>query len=255
MTQMSIVGKPLLSQIEILDSIYRAKNEREGVLTSMEGALMFIAGGLKQLNSDMAKRRGKNFEALLPLFTKRVLVAVTSFSPMAFIESLSAKYPAGGCSYCFGYPCQCGTEKPDDWRMAIAPGTHQNSWSLSHWQSHHVGVYGLKNLKKTRGELLQTLNEEFYELMIPVYGAGILTRALGTEDAVRIDQLKREVAEELPDLFMRTLALANNDRMHLEAVIDSIYAQGCRVCHTNPCTCPNAWDGTLAGLKAICFSD
>ena len=255
MTSISIEGKPLLLQMDILNGIYRTKNEREGVLTSMEGALMFIAGGLKQLNSDMAKCRGGNFGALLPLFTKRVLAAVTAFGPLNFGASLAAKYPSGGCSYCYQCPCDCGTTKSRDWGTKILCSATQHTWSLSRWQAHHAAVYGLKNMKKTRGDLLTKLNEEFCELMVPVYGAGILTRVRGDLNQYAYDQLTAEVAQELPDLFMRTLALANEWPVALEPAIEAVYRQGCRVCHTNPCTCPNAWDGTLAGLKAICLSD
>jgi hypothetical protein len=255
MTQMSIGGRPLLSQIEILDSIYRGKNEREGVLTSMEGALMFIAGGLKQLNSDQAKCRGGSFGALLPLFTKRVLVAVTAFGPVNFINSLMAKYPAGGCSYCHQNPCDCGVTKSADWSTRISPITTQYDWSLDQWQTHHAAVYGLKNMEKTRGDLLTKLTEEFCELMVPVYGAGILTRARGGLNQYAHGQLTAEVAQELSDLFMRTLALANEWPVALEPAIEAAYRQGCRVCHANPCQCQNPWDGTLSGLKAVCFSD
>ncbi len=236
-----------------INSIHAKKNEREKMFTTPIGCLVFIAASLKAINSEIIKRNGRRLPSLLTGFTKRLFTLVGLWGIDPFLTTLQLKYPASGCSYCHALPCSCGATKEKPWKQEgnIRLGADQSEWSLSEWQSHHLLVYGMKNSTLSSDRLVAWQGEEFLETFIAIgWLEYARTHSLPTHSGVEA------LAQELPDLFMRTLAIANHQVIDIETLLIERYRNGCAKCQERFCICPDTTGDfelfeqhTLAGTR------
>lgn len=231
------MGLPLPEMIRRLNAIHAAKNARERMFTMPIGCLLFIAAALKAINDEVTKRDGRRIASLLPNFLKRLFTLVSLWGTEPFLEVLRAKYPASGCGYCHALPCRCGSTKAAPWKQetSIALGSDQLSWSISDWQSHHLLVYGAKNTCLPVDRLLVWQGDEFLETFIAI---GYMEYAKAYD--LPVEEAMKALASELPDLFMRALALANHYVIDAETFLVQRYQHGCVKCRQLSCVCPSS---------------
>lgn len=240
-------GLPLRQLIISLNSIYAEKNRREQMFATPIGCLIFLAAAFKAVGSEITKHDGRRLPSLIPNLVKRLFVLVELWGIDSFLETLQAKYPASGCSYCGRLPCACGKAKASPWKSTAAVlGSDQAGWSLSDWQSHHLSVYGPRNKELPPDllpdRLLGRLNEEFFEAFVAI---GYLEYAkLYEYPAAATAQAEDELRSELPDIFMRALALANHhsEALNVELNLIQHYQGGCPRCHKRHCVCPDSME-------------
>lgn len=209
------------------------------MFTTPIGCLVFIAASLKAIGSEITKREGRRLPSLVTGFTKRLFTLVRLWGVDSFLSTLQAKYPASGCGYCHDLPCTCGNTKAAPWeqRVGFSLDPDQAQWSLGNWQSHHLRVYGIKNSDLVPDRLLGWLNEEFLEAFI-VIGYLEYAKAHGRQ----IESALEALAGELPDILMRTLAIANRHEggFDVETLLLRRYQHGCALCQQRYCICPDS---------------
>ncbi len=222
-----------------LNAIYREKNDREGVLTNIFGALVFISGSLKLLVDDVVKRDFRNRRMVTAHLVKRILVAVDVWGFDDFVRELARKYPISGCRYCGRIHCRCGKEKTIKATLDTHAFETSKSWSLGDWQWHLEYVYGENNRANFSPEKMAlSVTAEFLEVLIAIQHKVIVDGTLLVNDEIRVIAI-----EETADLFARILALANFCSFSIEDVLRELYRDGCIVCKKRICVCPSHWEG------------
>lgn len=237
MSTFLISGSPLRQLIGDLNSIHAEKNQREKMFATPVGCLVFIAASLKAIGSEITKHGGRRLPSLIPGFTKRLFTLVGLWGIDQFLATLQAKYPATGCGYCQHLPCVCGASKAAPWRQYDNIQLHpdQAHWSLGDWQSHHARVYGIKNDGYTLDRLFGWQSEEFLEALMAI-GWLEYAKQHGHPTHSGVEAL----ATELPDMLMRTLAIANHQLFDVEATLLKRYQYGCAKCRSRYCVCPDS---------------
>lgn len=248
MSQSFLVPSCPLGQLILdLNSIYAEKNRRERMFATPIGCLVFLAAAFKAVGSEITKHDGLRLPSLIPNLVKRLFVLVELWGIDFFLETLKAKYPASGCSYCGRLPCTCGKAKAKPWtRTGHVLSPDQTTWSLLKWQTHHLSVYGPRN-KELSPNLVSDrlngwLNEEFFEAFIAIGYLEYASQYKYPDTATT--QALNELHGELPDIFMRALALANHcsKPFCVETNLVQHYQQGCPKCHKRHCVCPDSME-------------
>ena len=229
-----------------LNSIYARKNNEEGVLTDINGAMLFISGSLKALNDDVARSSFRNKDKLLAILMKRTLLAIELWGTDSFIADLSRKYPKLGCAYCRHKPCACGKIKKAPATLHT-PDISMSTWSLRDWQVHLDHVYGDTNrFRYSVQDMVVQLNAEYLEVMIALQHHLVIQRSSEVSGVA-----KMIAREETTDLFSRILGLGNHVGVDIESVLLTHYEHGCPKCKNHTCSCPGFWEEYKTYERAI----
>ena len=158
---------------------------------------------------------------------------VNYFDDLPFTDTFAGKYGKMKCPYCEERYCLCEPGwrpelKNPPFETMTTDGEHKKL--LSWWCYHFETMYGKRNQNDGIYRVIAHLTEEVQEVLA-------LT-ALTAYKPNNLNELEREFALELADVFAHLIAIANFKKVDLAATIEKHYGQGCPICRTKPCQCP-----------------
>jgi NTP pyrophosphatase (non-canonical NTP hydrolase) len=197
-------------------------------LPSLRDLIDYLNLSIGDLQDAVRKDVGREaIGVALARVTCRVFEVADHFKDLPLVAMMVAKFPAGHCSYCHHFPCDC----PPEHRLnAILETNHdpaQLQWSLSDWCNHFAGLYGTKNKERGIGDILNRLFREASEFL------SLCMHAQGAT----VEEAEREFALELADTLSWTIAVANFFEVDLEEAYLRRYGNGCVNCKRSSCNC------------------
>lgn len=157
----------------------------------------------------------------------RIFCIAEHFWLLPLVEAMGQKYPAGCCSYCRSFPCQCKERRFD--AELKAASKEQLAWSLGQWQEHLNALYGGRNRQRGGENILNRLFKETGELLS--------LQMMIPSTTLILQEIEQEFALELADSLAWTIALANFWGVNIEEAIAERYGSGCWHCHQSSCNC------------------
>lgn len=216
---------------EMLNHFFHLYGRRNRIfLSGLRERIDYLNLGICDLQEAIRKEQDSRIIGIaLARVGARIFCIAEHFWSLPLVETMSQKYPAKRCCYCQEYPCKCPEKRPDAALESVSEV--QLGWSLRQWQLHLNALYGERNRRRGRENLLNRLFKETGELL------SLQMTIPNTE--MTSEEIEREFSLELADALAWTLALANFFGVDMEEAILNRYGKGCWKCHQDPCVCAN----------------
>ena len=157
---------------------------------------------------------------------------VNYFDELPFIEAFTMKYGESRCPYCGKTSCGCDPNvRPESPKISFKEmGVAGCGRTIDWWCEHLETIFGKRNQEAGIYRVISHLNEEMEEV---IELTGVI--AFVPND---LDELERQYALELSDVFAHLIAIANLKEINLTAVLQDRYGESCPTCREKSCLCP-----------------
>ncbi len=237
-------GMPYIEMLRYFRALYGPRNAKGLPNLLARAALLNI--GVNDLEEAIRKDEDTRYiEVALARVQSRIFcVADWLNDDNLIISQMIRKYPLSGCVYCGRLSCQCGEKrskaKPTDKLSEI-----QFEWSLESWSILAYATYGKQNIRRGVHYCLGRLYHEVAEIEGPAL-------RMFLNDISSLDlQAKEEIAFEIADLQMWTIAVARLLNVELEQVTIRRYGQRCWSCQHFPCDCSEEFNTEPVNWKEV----